>query len=220
MNRIRNRLKNIITVLFGASLFAFVSIGVTAEEGFSVKYKSGEHYELISPAQPTSTKDKVEVVEMFWYGCPHCFRLEPFVERWLKKKPANVKFVRMPGVFRPSWEIHARAYYTAEILGVVDKVHRPMFDAIHEMKQRMNTEPAILALFKKHGVPEKDFKRVFRSFAVETKLRRAKDMGKRYQAKGVPALIVNGKYRTSGHAAGSNSKVFKVVNQLIKMESK
>ena len=220
MNRIRNRLKNIITVLFGASLFAFVSIGVTAEEGFSVKYKSGEHYELISPAQPTSTKDKIEVVEMFWYGCPHCFRLEPFVERWLKKKPANVKFVRMPGVFRPSWEIHARAYYTAEILGVVDKVHRPMFDAIHEMKQRMNTEPAILALFKKHGVPEKDFKRVFRSFAVETKLRRAKDMGKRYQAKGVPALIVNGKYRTSGHAAGSNSKVFKVVNQLIKMESK
>lgn len=220
MNKFINKSKNNIAALFGASFFVLALVAVTATTSFAASYNAGEHYEVISPAQPTSSKDKVEVVEMFWYGCPHCFRLEPFVERWLKKKPANVKFVRMPGVFRPSWEIHARAYYTAEILGVVDKVHRPMFDAIHEMKQRMNTEPAILALFKKHGVTEKDFKRVFRSFAVETKLRRAKDMGTRYQAKGVPALIVNGKYRTSGHAAGSNSKVFKVVNHLIKMESK
>jgi thiol:disulfide interchange protein DsbA len=220
MNRFINKSKNTIVMFFGASLFALALVAVTANSSFAANYNAGEHYEVISPAQPTSSKDKIEVVEMFWYGCPHCFRLEPFVERWLKKKPANVKFVRMPGVFRPSWEIHARAYYTAEILGVVDKVHGSMFDAIHEMKQRMSTEPAILALFKKHGVAEKDFKRVFRSFAVETKLRRAKDMGKRYQARGVPALIVNGKYRTSGHAAGSNSKVFKVVNQLIKMESK
>jgi thiol:disulfide interchange protein DsbA len=215
-----NNLKNNMAALFSASFFAFALMGLMTSSSFAATYNAGEHYEIISPAQPTNSKDKIEVVELFWYGCPHCFRLEPFVERWLKKKPANVKFVRMPGVFRAEWEIHARAYYTAEILGVVDKVHRPMFDAIHEMKQRMNTESSILALFKKHGVPEKDFKRVFRSFAVETKMRRAKDMGTRYQARGVPALIVNGKYRTSGHAAGSNSKVFKVVNQLIKMESK
>ncbi len=220
MNRLMNSSKNNMVALFSASFFAFALMGLMASSSFAATYNAGEHYEIISPAQPTSSKDKIEVVEMFWYGCPHCFRLEPFVERWLKKKPANVKFVRMPGVFRPSWEIHARAYYTAEILGVVDKVHRPMFDAIHEMKKRMDTESSILALFKKNGVSEKDFKRVFRSFAVETKLRRAKDMGTRYQARGVPALIVNGKYRTSGHAAGSNSKVFKVVNQLIKMESK
>ncbi len=220
MNRLMNNQKNNIVALFSVSFFMLALVAVTTTTSFAATYNAGEHYEVISPAQPTSSKDKIEVVEMFWYGCPHCFRLEPFVERWLKRKPANVKFVRMPGVFRPSWEIHARAYYTAEILGVVDKVHRPMFDAIHEMKQRMNTEASILALFVKHGVSEKEFKRVFKSFAVETKLRRAKDMGTRYQASGVPALIVNGKYRTSGHAAGSNSKVFKVVNQLIKMESK
>ena len=202
------------------SFIVFVMMTAISSSSFAAPYNEGEHYEAITPAQPTSSKDKIEVVEMFWYGCPHCFRLEPFVDRWLKKKPANVKFVRMPGVFRPSWEIHARAYYTAEILGVVDKVHRPMFDAIHEMKKPMNTESAILALFKKHGVDEKEFKRIFKSFAVETKLRRAKDMGKRYQAKGVPALIVNGKYRTSGHAAGGNPKVFKVVNHLVKKESK
>ena len=125
-------MKRTILKIMSISFIVFAMMAATSSSSFAAPYNEGEHYEAITPAQPTSSKDQVEVVEMFWYGCPHCFRLEPFVDRWLKKKPANVKFVRMPGVFRPSWEIHARAYYTAEILGVVDKVHRPMFDAIHE----------------------------------------------------------------------------------------
>jgi len=163
---------------------------------------AAKEYEMINPPQPTTSKDKVEVVELFWYGCPHCFTLEPYVERWLKRKPENVKFVRMPGMFRPSWEIHGRAYYTAEVLGVVDKVHKPMFEAIHEQKRSLSDEASIMALFKANGVSEKDFKRVFRSFAVETKLRRAKDMGQRYGVRGVPALIVNGKYRANDPVPG------------------
>lgn len=202
--------------LFATIIAAFALLGVALSPVFA----AGDGYEMVTPPQPTTTKDKVEVVELFWYGCPHCYRLEPYVKRWLKKKPANVKFVRMPGMFRPSWEIHGRAYYTAEILGVVDKVHEPMFEAIHEQKRRLNNEAAIMALFKQHGVSEKDFKRVFRSFAVETKLRRAKDMGRRYGIKGVPAIIVNGKYRTSPQEAGGNAKIFRVVNKLIKQESK
>ncbi len=181
---------------------------------------AAKEYEMVNPPQPTTSKDKIEVVELFWYGCPHCFTLEPYVERWLKRKPENVKFVRMPGVFRPSWEIHGRAYYTAEVLGVVDKVHKPMFEAIHEQKRSLSDEASIMALFKANGVSEKDFKRVFRSFAVETKLRRAKDMGQRYGVRGVPALIINGKYRTGVTESGGNSKVFKVVNELVEMESK
>ncbi|MCF6256850.1 MAG: thiol:disulfide interchange protein DsbA/DsbL [Gammaproteobacteria bacterium] len=181
---------------------------------------AAKNYEMVNPPQPTTSKDKIEVVELFWYGCPHCFTLEPYVERWLKRKPENVKFVRMPGVFRPSWEIHGRAYYTAEVLGVVDKVHKPMFEAIHEQKRSLSDEASIMALFKANGVSEKDFKRVFRSFAVETKLRRAKDMGQRYGVRGVPALIINGKYRTGVTESGGNSKVFKVVNELVEMESK
>lgn len=202
--------------LFATIIAAFALLGVALSPVFA----AGDGYEMVTPPQPTTTKDKVEVVELFWYGCPHCYRLEPYVKRWLKKKPANVKFVRMPGMFRPSWEIHGRAYYAAEILGVVDKVHEPMFEAIHEQKRRLNNEAAIMALFKQHGVSEKDFKRVFRSFAVETKLRRAKDMGRRYGIKGVPAIIVNGKYRTSPQEAGGNAKIFRVVNKLIKQESK
>jgi thiol:disulfide interchange protein DsbA len=208
-------MKNITSLLLAAA--AIVTLGLTGTSSVM----AAEGYEMVTPAQPTTaSKDQVEVVELFWYGCPHCFKLEPYVERWLKRKPKNVKFVRMPGVFRPSWEVHARAYYTAEILGVVDKVHKPMFDAIHEQKRQMNTEAAIMALFQEHGVSNKDFKRVFNSFAVETKLRRAKDMGQRYGVKGVPTLIVNGKYRTGAQEAGGNAKVFAVVNQLVKQESK
>ncbi|MCF6336434.1 MAG: thiol:disulfide interchange protein DsbA/DsbL [Gammaproteobacteria bacterium] len=201
-------------------LFAVFAMVVALGFTSAGNVMAAKEYEMINPPQPTTSKDKIEVVELFWYGCPHCFTLEPYVERWLKRKPENVKFVRMPGMFRPSWEIHGRAYYTAEVLGVVDKVHKPMFEAIHEQKRSLSNEASIMALFKENGVSEKDFKRVFRSFAVETKLRRAKDMGQRYGVRGVPALIVNGKYRTGATQSGGNAKVFKVVNELVKMESK
>ena len=212
MNRLATYLATLVTVI---SLTV-----ITASSSYAATYQEGQHYLPITPAQPTSTKDKVEVVEMFWYGCPHCYRLEPFVKRWLKKMPKNAKFVRMPGVLNPGWELLARAYYTAEILGVVDKVHTPIFETIHEKRQRLDSEDAIMALFKQFGVSETDFKRAFRSFAVETKIRRARDMGRRYQANGVPAIIVNGKYRVNATSAGGNAKVFKVVDQLIKQESK
>jgi len=177
------------------------------------------HYESVVPAQPTSTGKKVEVVEMFWYGCPHCNSLEPYVERWLKKIPANAEFVRMPAIFRPQWEQHARAYYTAEILGVLDKIHSAMFEAIHGQKRKVDTDEEIKKFFMEHGVSDKDFSRVFRSFAVEAKIRRAKDMSQRYGIRGVPALIVNGKYRTSAQQAGGNAKIFRVVNFLVEKES-
>jgi len=207
------------TTLTFALIAAIFMTGITST-GFAAEYKEGIHYIPVNPPQPTSTKDKVEVVELFWYGCPHCYRLEPYVKRWLKKKPANAEFVRMPGVLNPGWELLARAYYTAEILGVVEKVHSPIFDTIHGKRKSLGTEAAIMNVFKEYGVSEKDFKQTFRSFAVETKIRRARDMGRRYQAEGVPAIIVNGKYRISATTAGGPAQVFKVVDYLVKKESK
>lgn len=182
-------------------------------------YKEKIHYERVLPAQPTTTGDKVEVVEMFWYGCPHCNSLEPYVNRWVKKKPAQAEFVRMPAIFRPEWELHARAYYTAEILGVLEKTHAAMFEAIHQQKRRLSTDAEIQKLFAEHGVSTEDFNRVFRSFAVEAKIRRAKDMSERYGIRGVPALIVNGKYRTGAQLAGGNANIFRVVDFLVAQES-
>ena len=208
-------MKRIAILLASLALF-----GLAASPALSADFVEGQHYTRIDPAQPTSTPDKVEVVEVFWYGCPHCYRLEPYVKRWLKTKPDNVEFVRMPGIFSPRWMIHARAYYTAEVLGVVDKLHDPIFEAIHGARQPLNTQDEIMALFKEHGVSEEDFKRVFLSFAVDSKMRRASEMTMRYDIDGVPALIVNGKYRTSASQAGSNAAVFQVVDYLVALESK
>ena len=182
-------------------------------------YKEKIHYERVLPAQPTTSGDKVEVVEMFWYGCPHCNNLEPYVNRWLKKKPAQAEFVRMPAIFRPDWELHARAYYTAEILGVLDTMHPAMFEAIHQQKRHLKTDADRQKVFAEHGVSAEDFNRVFRSFAVEAKIRRAKDMSQRYGIKGVPSLIVNGKYRTGAKLAGGNANIFRVVDYLVELES-
>lgn len=187
---------------------------------YAAQYQEGIHYERIVPAQPTSTVDKVEVLEIFWYGCPHCFRFEPYVERWLRRKPDNAQFVRLPGIFRPSWENHARAFYTAELLGVFEKVHKPLFNAIHLEKKKMNTEEALADFFAKFGgVDKAEFIKTFRSFAVETRLRRAKTMTSRYGISGVPAVIVNGKYRVSARGAGSNSEMLKIINFLVEKES-
>jgi thiol:disulfide interchange protein DsbA len=203
-------------------LFALLccSVSLLPLAAAAATYKEKIHYELVQPPQPTTTKDKVEVVEMFWYGCPHCNALEPYVNRWLKRKPANVEFVRIPAVFRPTWELHARAFYTAEILGVLDKTHSAMFEAIHQQKRRLNTEQELMEFFAEHGVKNEDFKRVFHSFAVEAKVRRAKDLSQRYGISGVPSIIVNGKYRTGAQLAGGNANIFKVVNFLVEKESK
>ena len=189
--------------------------------GAAEEFKEKIHYELVLPPQPTTApKGKVEVVEMFWYGCPHCNALEPYVNRWLKNKPDNVYFVRIPAVFQPTWEFHARAFYTAEILGVLDKTHSAMFEAIHNQRRRLNTEQELMEFFAEHGVKNEDFKRVFHSFAVEAKVRRAKDLSHRYGIDGVPSLIVNGKYRTGAQLAGGQANIFKVVNFLVEKETK
>jgi len=186
----------------------------------AAQYTEGKHYEVISPAQPTNTGDKVEVLELFWYGCPHCYNFEPHINRWLKKKSAQAEFVRMPGILRPEWALYARAYYTAEVLGALDKIHEPLFEVIHELRQPPKDEAALKVFFMEHGVSEADFSRTFRSFAVESKVRRAQDMSNRYGARGVPTMIINGKYRTSSSVSGGPVEVLKVVDYLVDKESK
>ena len=203
------------SVLVIFSMYFVLLAPVSADE-----YVEGVNYELVEPAQPTSTVDKVEVLEVFWYGCPHCFRFEPYVERWLQKKPENAQFVRLPAIFRPAWEVHARAYYTAELLGVLDKVHKPLFNAIHLQKRALNTEDALRDFFAEFGVDKKEFIKTYQSFAVETRIRRAKTMVSRYGVDGVPTVIVNGKYRVSARTAGSNAEMLKVINFLVAKESK
>jgi thiol:disulfide interchange protein DsbA len=180
------------------------------------EYVEGTQYTRLEVPQPTSDPDKIEVVEMFSYACPHCFHLDPYINEWLKSKPEDVVFIRLPVVFRPQWEPLAKAYFTAELLGVLDKTHSALFDAIHVKHQNLENEAALRDFFASHGVNPKDFDKTYNSFAVAVKVNHAKLMTRRYAITGVPTLIVNGKYSTGGE----DRNVLKVVDYLIAKERK
>jgi len=177
-------------------------------------------YETLSPAQPTQNQDKIEIIEFFWYGCPHCYSLEPLIEKWLKTKPDNVEFIRQPAIFSDVWGKHAKAYFVAEALGVTDKIHTDFFDAIQNKKQKLTSEDQLAKFFVAHGVDEKKFRNTFNSFLIDAKVRQAKAMGPRYGLSGVPAIIINGKYKTNGPIAKSHENMIEVMNKLIKQEGK
>ena len=198
-----------LTFLF---LFSFASLLQAAPNALG--------YETISPAQPTQNQDKIEIIEFFWYGCPHCYSLEPLMVEWLKTKPANVEFIRQPAIFNSLWGKHAKAYFVAEALGVLDKVHEDFFDAVQNKKQKLASEDELAVFFVAHGVDKTKFHDTFNSFLVDAKVRQAQSMAPRYGITGVPAVIINGKYKTSGPIAGSHEKMIKVINQLIAKESK
>jgi thiol:disulfide interchange protein DsbA len=185
-------------------------------------FDEGIEYLAIKPPVPTNDSHKVEVVEVFWYGCPHCYAFEPKLLAWLKHKPANVEFIRVPGIFpnRPVWELHARAYYTAELLGVLDKTHEALFDAIHKEKRRLFTEDALAEFYAKYGIDKKLFKETMHSFGVEMKVNRARLLTKRYGIDGVPTLVINGKYRTYASLTNGAAGMLKVTDFLIKKETK
>jgi thiol:disulfide interchange protein DsbA len=175
-------------------------------------------YDLVTPPQPTDTPGKVEVVEVFWYGCPHCFTFLPNMEQYAKTKPDYVAVRHMPAIFRDSWVNHARAYYTAELLGVQDKIHRPLFETIHLRKQPLDTEDELMKFFEGYGVSNEDFKKTYNSFAVESLLRKSQVMQQRYGVRGTPTVIVNGKYRVSGSLAGPPEDMIKVIEALVELE--
>lgn len=201
---------------FSLLLSLFVATAATA-----VEYQEGVSYQLIIPAQPTSTEGKIEVAEIFSYGCSHCYRFEPTLERWLKAKPKNVEFIRIPAIFNAQLELYARAFYAAEALGAVDKIHKPFFDAIHMQKLPLSDEASIADLFEKNGVSRADFNKAFRSFSVDAKVRRAAELGKRYGIQATPSMVVNGKYRLDPgmNNIGANG-MMNVVDYLVAKEPK
>ena len=201
-----------LTLLMLASLIIMPSVNAAPPQ-------EGPAYLAITPAQPTSADEgMIEVVEIFSYGCSHCFRFEPMLDRWLKTKPANVKFVQLPAIFNATLAMYARAFYAAEALGVLDKIHTPFFEAIHLQKRRMNTEAEVAALFAEHGVDQQKFEKAFRSFAVEAKVRRAAELGKRYGVQATPSMVVNGKYITDPGKTNGFQGMVNIVNQLVKQE--
>lgn len=201
-------------IVWSCILGLLLSFTATAKE-----FKQDKDYVQLGTPQPVASEDKTEVIEFFWYGCPHCYHLEPNINAWLKNKPDNVEFIRVPAILGSHWELLARGYYTAELLGVSDKIHAPLFDYLHKQRKRIRTVDDLKAFFVSQGVSEADFDRTYKSFAVVTKTNRARQASQRYGLTGVPTLVVAGKYRTSPSMAGGNKQALEVVDFLISRES-
>jgi thiol:disulfide interchange protein DsbA len=182
-------------------------------------FDEGIDYKTLAQPQPTETAEQVEVLELFWYGCPHCYHLEPQVERWVASQPDHVRFRRLPAVLGNHWAIGAKAYYAAETLGVLDRVHQPLFEALHKQKRRLDDEASLADFFAEQGVDRDEFLKALRSFIVDVKVRRAIQYGQRVGLDGVPAFVVDGKYLTSPSLTGSSERMFRLLDELVAREA-
>ncbi|NDY93509.1 thiol:disulfide interchange protein DsbA/DsbL [Ideonella sp. TBM-1] len=180
----------------------------------------GKDFVRLSQPVPMAASGKVEVVEFFWYGCPHCNAMEPSLEAWVRKLPADVSFRRMPVGFTPVHELHQRLFYTLEALGQLEAVHRKVFAAIHVQRRNLNSEAALVEFAGSVGLDAARFSETLKSFSVSGKARQAKQMTAAFRIDGVPALGVHGRFYTSAALTGSHERAFAVTDWLIQQVRK
>ncbi|MBT8090789.1 MAG: thiol:disulfide interchange protein DsbA/DsbL [Gammaproteobacteria bacterium] len=186
------------------------------------KFKEGQHYVRLVPTQPTvGSADKIEVAELFWYGCPSCYDLEPYINQWAENKDPNIRFVRIPASFNALYRLHGQLYYTEEVLvrnGVIkdpEGFRAAVFEEYHRRGNRLTSEAAIQKLFARFGVSAEQFQATWGSFEVNQKLRVADDLARRYGVRSVPSIVVNGKYRTNASEAGASyTKLIELIDEL------
>ena len=180
----------------------------------------GVDYTELKPGQPVDAQGKVEVLEFFWYGCPHCYTLEPLLEKWVAALPADVQFRRVPAVLNQAWAHEAAVYYSFEALGVLDKLHRPFFDAIHRDRLSSRNPAALAQWLEKNGVDTKKYDEALKSFGVQSKVRRAMQQSTAYRIDGTPALAVHGRYTVSAEQGRTQAGMLAIADNLIAVARK
>ncbi len=200
-------------------VLAFAILFLFSATACSESYTAGFEYRSINP-QPVANPERIEVIEFFWYGCPHCYQFEPTIDRWLANKPKNVDFIQIPAPLNKSWEVHTKAFYALELMGMQKKLHHKIFAAMHKKRMRLFDEKSLTDFIVKQGVDRDQFLKNMKSFTVSGKLNKARKMMKDYEVRGVPQLAINGKYITSGSMAGGYQQMINVVNYLVAKESK
>lgn len=209
-------IKNILKF---AGAAVFLSLAAMTLQAQPALYVAGTHYEELPAPVRTNNPDKIEVLEVFWYGCGHCFRFQPLVDDWAHNAPEDIDYLRFPAIWNELMKIHAQAYYTAESLNVVDQVHGPIFDAINLQNNRLQNERQLATLFARFGVSEEDFSRAFNSFPVRTKVNQAEQKMTAYQIRSTPNVIVNGKYLvTTNDAVRTQQDMLAIVDFLVAQE--
>ncbi|MGH8280957.1 MAG: thiol:disulfide interchange protein DsbA/DsbL [Gammaproteobacteria bacterium] len=186
-------------------------------------FQEGVNYVPVSPAQPTTVQPgQIEVIEFFWYGCPHCFAFEPYVDAWLKHKPANVVFKLIPAAWTGGehMDIDAKAFYTAQALGIGEKIHDPLFNAIHVQNQYalISSQDALQGFFGKYGVSKQQFDSTWNSFGVQLKVNQALQTLTRFGIQGVPTFVINGKWMTGAGYQMAPADAVKCIEFLVQKE--
>ncbi len=198
-------MKRVLALTGLACAIGFANMGVQAAD-----YVAGKDYKVLSNPEKISG-DAIIVREFFWYGCPHCYSLNPHMEKWAKTKDKDVAFFKTPAALNPVWEASARGFYAAQLLGFEDKTHDALFNAIHKDGKNLYDQASLSKWYASQGVDQKKFNSLYNSFAVGTKIGRSQAGAKRYQLTGVPAVVVQGKYVVTGEGA----TVAKVVDFLV-----
>lgn len=198
------------------AVFLFVfSFGFISLPAASADIVEGKDYSVLAKPQPTGDSGKIEVLEFFWYGCPHCYNLHPHLKTWLANIPGDVDFHYVPAILRPTWIPAAKIFYAIEALGIDNLLHDKIYDAVHRDRIDLNNESVLFDWIEKQGIDRKKFENTLQSFAVQNQVSRSTQMSRQYQLNGVPTLIINGKYLTSGRMGGSPQDTIKTLDALL-----
>lgn len=208
--------QKIQTLLFILST-SFTAL-LNAEEAISEAFIAGEHYAILEAPVRTSDPSKIEVVEVFWYGCSHCYTFEASLRPWVSAQKSDVNFIKLPAMWNDTMTVHAGMYYAAKQLKVLDKMHGGIFTAMHVEKKRFIDKDKIQAFFAEYDVDKETFDKTFNSFGVNSQIKQADAKTRSYHITGTPEMVVNGKYRISARMAGSQVKMLEVVDFLIEKE--
>jgi len=204
-------------LILSAALVTASLFGMTAQAA-DVPLEAGKTYVELSNPVPVAEPGKIEVVELFWYGCPHCYAFEPTINPWVEKLPSDVNFVRIPALFGGPWDAHGQLFVTLDTMGVEHKVHAAVFNAIQKEHKQLVKPDDMADFVASQGVDKTKFLETFNSFAVKGKMAQYRDLAKKYEVSGVPTMIVNGKYRFDLGTAGGPEAALNVADQLIAKE--
>jgi thiol:disulfide interchange protein DsbA len=196
----------------------FIALSILCLSGIAVaqsaKIEEGFDYRILPIPQAVEVKGKVEVIEFFWYGCPHCYDFEPELSAWVKRQPKDVSFRRVPVAFRDDFLPHSQLFYALEAMGKGDALNEKVMYAMHKENKRLLTESEIADWVASQGIDRNTFLASYRSFAVVSKARAAKQLAEAYRIDGVPTIVMQGKYVTSPSIAGSKAKAIAVMDYL------
>ncbi len=205
MNSIR-----LLTVTLLLSVISFTGLSSARAE-----LVEGRDYTVLPHPQPTESGKNIEVLEFFWYGCPHCYDLHPHIKTWLKKMPKDVSFRYVPAIFRPNWAPGLKTFYAMEALGERDKLHDKVYDAIHADKVDLTKDEVLFDWIAKQGIDRQKFIDAYNSFSVQNQVAKSTQISKDYNLSGVPTVVVDGRYLTSGRMGGTPQDTIKILDELI-----